>query len=284
MNKKILSIFVMIMALSLFGVSCSNEDSTGTGGNNSGTTGGSGTPTPLTKEEVVKFQGTWGSDNLSKVSGDAAATEVVTASFTINADGSIKDEVTQQTIALDKINKVSDNVFEFTSEATEEGAKTTLKHKVDFTDNNAPKDTLVCTEEAQGQSYSATYEGTLSKQTQKGVKFQGTWGSDNLSKVSGDAAATEVVTASFTINADGSIKDEVTQQTIALDKINKVSDNVFEFTYEVTHNNGGKTTYKHKVDFTDNNAPKDTVDVVLTMKDPVESYSATYEGTLKKQP
>lgn len=36
MNKKILSIFVMIMALSLFGVSCSNEDSTGTGGNNSG--------------------------------------------------------------------------------------------------------------------------------------------------------------------------------------------------------------------------------------------------------
>lgn len=46
MNKKILSIFVMIMALSLFGVSCSNEDSTGTGGNNSGTTDGSGTPTP----------------------------------------------------------------------------------------------------------------------------------------------------------------------------------------------------------------------------------------------
>lgn len=46
MNKKILSIFVMIMALSLFGVSCSNEDSTGTGGNNSGTTGGSGTPAP----------------------------------------------------------------------------------------------------------------------------------------------------------------------------------------------------------------------------------------------
>ena len=36
MNKKILSIFVMIMALSLFGVSCSNEDSKGTGGNNSG--------------------------------------------------------------------------------------------------------------------------------------------------------------------------------------------------------------------------------------------------------
>ena len=30
MNKKILSIFVMIMALSLFGVSCSNEETTGT--------------------------------------------------------------------------------------------------------------------------------------------------------------------------------------------------------------------------------------------------------------
>lgn len=39
----------------------------------------------------------------------------------------------------------------------------TFKHKVDFTDNNAPKDTLVWTMEAQGQSFSATYEGTLMK-------------------------------------------------------------------------------------------------------------------------
>ncbi|TXJ44931.1 hypothetical protein [Brachyspira pilosicoli] len=161
MNKKILSIFVMIMALSLFGVSCSNEDSTGTGGNNSGTTGGSGTPTPPTKEEVVKFQGTWSGDpaNATKVSGDASMPPTYGSVFTINADGSIKDEATQQTIALDKINKVSDNVFEFTCEVTKGGVKMTFKHKVDFTDNNAPKDTLVCTMEAG----SATYEGTLVK-------------------------------------------------------------------------------------------------------------------------
>ena len=164
MNKKILSIFVMIMALSLFGVSCSNEDSTGPGGNNSGgtggDTGGSGTPTPLTKEEVVKFQGTW-DVAANKVSGDAAMPQKFESVFTINADGSIKDDATQQTITLDKINKVSDNVFEFTCEVIKGGAKMTFKHKVDFTDNNAPKDTLVCTMENQGQSGSATYEGTL---------------------------------------------------------------------------------------------------------------------------
>lgn len=85
------------------------------------------------------------------------------ANFIINADGSIKDEMVGQTIALDKINKVSDNVFEFTSEATQDGVKMTFKHKVDFTDNNAPKCTLVWTMEGQGQSYSATYEGTLTK-------------------------------------------------------------------------------------------------------------------------
>ena len=145
----------MIMALSLFGVSCSNEDSTGTGG-------GSGTPTPPTKEEVVKFQGTW-RGLLNYKSGDIPDKRDLNVIFTINADGSIKDVFTEQTIALDKINKVSDNVFEFTSEATVEGVKMTLKHKVDFTDNNAPKDTLVWTMEAQGQSYSATYEGTLMK-------------------------------------------------------------------------------------------------------------------------
>ena len=172
MNKKILSIFVMIMALSLFGVSCSNENSTGTGGNNSGTTDGSGTPTPtpdpkstptpLTKEEVVKFQGTW-DVAVNKVSGDAIMPPKFESVFTINADGSIKDDATQQTITLDKINKVSDNVFEFTCEVTKDGAKMTFKHKVDFTDNNAPKDTLVCTMENQGQSGSANYEGTLVK-------------------------------------------------------------------------------------------------------------------------
>ncbi|PLV58878.1 hypothetical protein [Brachyspira pilosicoli] len=153
MNKKILLIITIV--LSFLAISCGNK-------NTDPTTG----PTikPPTKEEVAKFQGTWGSDNLSKVSGDAVATKEMQASFTINADGSIIDEVTQQTIALDKINKVSDNVFEFTFEATEDGEKTTLKHKVDFTDNNAPKDTLVCTMEYQGQSYSATYEGTLKKQ------------------------------------------------------------------------------------------------------------------------
>ena len=166
MNKKILSIFVMIMALSLFGVSCSNENSTGTGGNNSGTTDGSGTPTstptPLTKEEVVKFQGTW-DVAANKVSGDDAMPPTFESVFTINADGSIKDDATQQTITLDKINKVSDNVFEFTCEVTKGGAKMTFKHKVDFTDNNAPKDTFVCTMEGQGQSGSANYEGTLVK-------------------------------------------------------------------------------------------------------------------------
>ena len=162
MNKKILSIFVMIMALSLFGVSCSNEDSTGTGGNNSGPTGGSGTPTPPTKEEVVKFQGSWWTKEVaSKVSGDAGMPPTFGSIFTINADDSIIDGMTKQTISLDKINKVSDNVFEFTSETTVAEGKMTLKHKVDFTDNNAPKDTFVWTREAQGQSGSATYEGTL---------------------------------------------------------------------------------------------------------------------------
>lgn len=98
-----------------------------------------------------------------KISGDANMTTPFGAGFTINADGSIKDVFTQQTIGLDKINKVSDNVFEFTSEVTQGEAKMTLKHKVDFTDNNAPKDTLVWTMEAQGKSFSATYEGTLMK-------------------------------------------------------------------------------------------------------------------------
>ncbi|TXJ41180.1 hypothetical protein [Brachyspira pilosicoli] len=167
MNKKILSIFVMIMALSLFGVSCSNEDSTGTGGNNSdgsGTPTPTPTPTPLTKEEVVKFQGRCSTkEGANKVSGDASMPKSTGSDFTINADGSIKDKVTQQTISLDKINKVSDNVFEFTFEVTQEGVKKTLKHKVDFTDNNAPKCTLVLTREGQGQSASATYEGTLTK-------------------------------------------------------------------------------------------------------------------------
>ncbi|TXJ43240.1 hypothetical protein [Brachyspira pilosicoli] len=172
MNKKILSIFVMIMALSLFGVSCSNENSTGTGGNNSGTTDGSGTPTPKptptppTKEEV-KFQGTWRGE-LVKISGDAIMPESTRSEFTINADGSIKDNDTQQTITLDKINKVSDNVFQFTSKRVKGRTIMTLKHKVDFTDNNAPKDTLVWTREVftldnQVQLYSATYEGTLAK-------------------------------------------------------------------------------------------------------------------------
>lgn len=55
MNKKILSIFVMIMALSLFGVSCSNEDSTGTGGNNSGNTNDTTKPDGL----ASTYDGTW---------------------------------------------------------------------------------------------------------------------------------------------------------------------------------------------------------------------------------
>ncbi|TXJ35262.1 hypothetical protein [Brachyspira pilosicoli] len=183
MNKKILSIFVMIMALSLFGVSCSNEDSTGTGGNNSGPKDGSGTPpptpdpkstpTPPTKEEEVKFQGTWMGE-LEKISGDDNMVGRIRFRFTINADGSIKVETTATTstttsttttqiITLDKINKVSDNVFEFTCKVKQAKTKFTLKHKVDFTDNNAPKDTLVCTMEDQVQSGSATYEGTLNK-------------------------------------------------------------------------------------------------------------------------
>ena len=174
MNKKILSIFVMIMALSLFGVSCSNEDSTGTGGNNSDGSGTptptpdpKSTPTPLTKEEEVKFQGTWMGE-LEKISGDPNMVGRIRFRFTINADGSIQYE-TKQTIPLDKINKVSDNVLEFTSKEEKGGTISTYKHKVDFTDNNAPKDTLVWTREVfntaenTAKSYSATYEGTLEK-------------------------------------------------------------------------------------------------------------------------
>ena len=122
MTKKILLIITIVS--SFLAISCGDKNT-------------DPTITPPTKEEVVKFQGTW--------------------------IGSIRDELTSQTIALDKINKVSDNVFEFTSEATQDGAKMTFKHKVDFTDNNAPKCTLVWTMEGQGQSYSATYEGTLTK-------------------------------------------------------------------------------------------------------------------------
>ncbi|TXJ35261.1 hypothetical protein [Brachyspira pilosicoli] len=154
MNKKILLIITIVS--SFLAISCGDKNT-------------DPTITPLTKEEVAKFQGTWGSDNLSKVSGDAVATEVMTASFTINADGSIKDNDTQQTITLDKINKVSDNVFQFTSKGAGGRTIITLKHKVDFTDNNAPKDTLVWTREVfttaenPAKSYSATYEGTLAK-------------------------------------------------------------------------------------------------------------------------
>ena len=153
MNKKILLIITIVS--SFLAISCGNK-------NTDPTTG----PTikPPTKEEVVKFQGSWWTKEVaSKVSGDAGMPPTFGSQFTINADGSIIDEMTSQTITLDKINKVSDNVFEFTSETTVEQGKMTLKHKVDFTDNNAPKDTLVWTREAQGQSASATYEGTLTK-------------------------------------------------------------------------------------------------------------------------
>lgn len=146
MTKKILLIITIVS--SFLAISCGNKNT-------------DPKITPPTKEEVVKFQGTW-NGGLRKISGEYMS-DTLRATFTINADGSIKDDATQQTITLDKINKVSDNVFEFTSEATQEGGKMTFKHKVDFTDNNAPKDTLVWTVEAQGQSYSATYEGTLMK-------------------------------------------------------------------------------------------------------------------------
>ncbi|MEI0579703.1 hypothetical protein [Brachyspira pilosicoli] len=147
MTKKILLIITIVS--SFLAISCGDKNT-------------DPTITPPTKEEVVKFQGTW-IGQVSKISGDANMLDPFGANFIINADGSIKDEVTTQTIALDKINKVSDNVFEFTSEATQDGVKMTFKHKVDFTDNNAPKCTLVWTMEGQGQSYSATYEGTLTK-------------------------------------------------------------------------------------------------------------------------
>lgn len=147
MTKKILLIITIVS--SFLAISCGDKNT-------------DPTITPPTKEEVVKFQGTW-IGQVNKISGASEMSQGWGANFIINADGSIKDEVTTQTIALDKINKVSDNVFEFTSEATQDGVKMTFKHKVDFTDNNAPKDTLVWTMEGQGQSYSATYEGTLTK-------------------------------------------------------------------------------------------------------------------------
>ena len=149
MTKKILLIISAVILASFLAISCGDKNT-------------DPTITPPTKEEVVKFQGTWGGE-VSKISGASEMSPKWGGYFTINADGSIKDETTTQTIALDKINKVSDNVFEFTFEATQEGVKMTFKHKVDFTDNNAPKDTLVWTMEAQGQSASATYEGTLMK-------------------------------------------------------------------------------------------------------------------------
>ncbi|WP_295297047.1 hypothetical protein [uncultured Brachyspira sp.] len=119
--------------------------------------------TPPTKEEVVKFQGTWGG-LLNYKSGDIPDKRDLNVIFTINADGSIKDVFTEQTIALDKINKVSDNVFEFSFEDTQEGVKMTSKYKFDFTNSKTPNCNHVLTVESQGVSlYSGTYEGTLEK-------------------------------------------------------------------------------------------------------------------------
>ena len=73
MNKKILSIFALIMALS-FAVSCSNEDKSGAGGNNGG---GTGTGLTLTvKSGAVS----------APLTANTAAAAVVTTAFSVNED------------------------------------------------------------------------------------------------------------------------------------------------------------------------------------------------------
>ena len=109
MNKKILSIFVMIMALSLFGVSCSsnNKDKTGPDGNN----GGGDTTTTLKEADLESWlksipktdvvdsavfdfsKGTYATGTLSVVS--TGATDTVTVA-------NVKDKVIASLKAVDQ--------------------------------------------------------------------------------------------------------------------------------------------------------------------------------------
>lgn len=122
MNKKILSIFVMIMALSLFGVSCSNEDSTGTGGNNSGGTGGgTGTPTPTPTPTTVN------KDTIAKAVKDALGT---TISVNKTDNKTMKTDQTSVTLEDGKINiTITDTALNTANDGAKADAVTSLTAK-----------------------------------------------------------------------------------------------------------------------------------------------------------
>ena len=118
MNKKILSIFALIMALS-FAVSCSNEDKSGAGGNNGGGSGtGGGKEITLEKiQEAVQALGTVtaadnkGSIDFSKatVTKDAKVSVIAkkgTASLSAGALKTALDEVVATQKLKDKITAI----------------------------------------------------------------------------------------------------------------------------------------------------------------------------------
>lgn len=125
MNKKILSIFVMIMALSLFGVSCSNEDSTGTGGNNSGNTGGSGTPTPTPNPNPTTITVT--TDTLKKAAGALGGDS---DSLLIKSDKTILNLASKTKVTVDA-NTITITITDDTLNTANDGSKSDTKTNIE---------------------------------------------------------------------------------------------------------------------------------------------------------
>ncbi|WP_041747601.1 hypothetical protein [Brachyspira pilosicoli] len=123
MNKKILSIFVMVMALSLLSISCNNKKTTGTGDigggttENTGTTEDTGNKEPEETRTILKASDleawlknipetspvnnaifTFSSGNFS---GDTLSVESTGASSKVSADN-VKTEVLNSLKSLDK--------------------------------------------------------------------------------------------------------------------------------------------------------------------------------------
>lgn len=117
MNKKILSIFALIMALS-FAVSCSNEGSTGTGGNNGGGGNvGSGNYTTITDAEIltaVKNIGDKKENNLGSVPttlflSKAIADSTVSTIINVNGSGNVHGGTGPSIASMKKIVKALEN-------------------------------------------------------------------------------------------------------------------------------------------------------------------------------
>ena len=114
MNKKILSIFALIMALS-FAVSCSNSDTTGTGGNNGG-----GNPTAVTKDTIATaVKGALGAT--LKVKEDGATMKTDNTVVTLET-GSITITITDESL-----NTGSDDATKTTAVASLNALKAEVK-------------------------------------------------------------------------------------------------------------------------------------------------------------